>query len=67
MDLGPFLTIFQRVNHFEKSSKMAQNWGKGGKINMLNLRSIHFSVRFPKPKMVNRCINRLADILPFWL
>ena len=30
---------------------MASNWGgKWKKINLQNLRSIHFSVRFPKPK-----------------
>ena len=55
----PFLMIFQIV----KLSKMAaQNWGKSGKNNLLNLHSTHFSVRFSelnKPISVNRWITKL--------
>ena len=33
---------------------MIQIGGKNGKINLLNLRSTHFSVRFQKPKLSNQ-------------
>jgi len=54
-------TLYYSRENFEKSSKMASNWeGKWKKINLQNLRSTHFSVKFPKPKKpksVNRPIT----------
>ena len=42
------------MQNLEKSpKKAAQNWGKNGEINLLNLRSSHFSVRFPKKTQKN--------------